>query len=140
MNPPFQGGACSRPKYRLAPHSENGLKPATMIPLGPQHAVGLAQHQVGVVGELERVLHHDEVDRVLAERKRVRVGEELGRGIVVERPPRRDPALRERRLLGQPDLERVATEDVGDGLVEVRLLALGEVAPERRREPLGERR
>ncbi len=102
------------------------------LALGPDHAIGLAQHEVRIVGELERVRQHDEVDGVLGERQPVRVGDDVGRRVVVERPARRDAALREERALRQPDLQRVEAEDVGDGLVEVRLLAREQVAPERR--------
>ena len=42
--------------------------------------------------------------------------------------------------LALADLQRVVAEDVGDRLVEVSLLAFAQVAAERRREPLGERR
>jgi hypothetical protein len=40
----------------------------------------------------------------------------------------------------QTDLNGLEAEDVGDGAIEPRLLALVEVATERRREPVGERR
>ena len=96
--------------------------------------------QVRIVGELERVRQHDEVERVLGERQPVRVGDEVRGRVVVERPARRDAALREERALRQADLQRVEAEDVGDGLVEIRLLAREQIAAERRREPVGERR
>ena len=100
----------------------------------------ISQHLVRIVGELERVRQHDQVHGVLGERQPVRVGDDLGRRVVVERPARRDAALREEWARRQADLQRVEPEDVGDGLVEVRLLAREQVAAEVGREPLRERR
>jgi len=51
-----------------------------------------------------------------------------------------DAALREKRTLRQTDLQCIEAEDVGDGLVEVRLLACQQVASEIGGEPVGERR
>ena len=48
--------------------------------------------------------------------------------------------MREKRILGQPDLYRLKAEDVGDRSIEPRLLALPKVMAERSVEPVGERR
>ena len=93
-----------------------------------------------IVGELEAVRHDDQVERVLRERQEVRVGNERGRGVIIERPARHDAALRQKRTLRKPDLQRMEPEDVGDGTVEVRLFARKQIAAKRGREPLGERR
>ncbi len=70
----------------------------------------------------------------------MRIGNHVRGGVVVDAPMRRNAALREEDATRQSDLQRVEAEDVRDGLVEIGLLALEEVAAERRAEPVGERR
>ena len=55
------------------------------LPLGHQHALGLAQHLVRVVGELEHVRQHDQVDALRGERQLQRVGGERRAGLQRER-------------------------------------------------------
>ena len=68
------------------------------------------------------------------------IREDLRRRRRIDGPARRNPALREKRALRQSDLDCLETEDVGDGPVEPGLLAGEQIASERRREPVGERR
>ncbi len=70
----------------------------------------------------------------------MRIREQLRGRVEVDRPVRRDPALREERAARQPDLDRLEAEDVGDGPIEPGLLAREEVVSQRRLEPVGERR
>ncbi len=109
------------------------------LALGADHAPRLAQHQVRIAREFERVRHDDQVERILGERQRMRICDDVGRRVVIERPARCDAALREESMLGQADLQRAETEDVGHGQIEIRLLALPQVHARRRREPRGER-
>ncbi len=93
-----------------------------------------------VVGEFKRVRHDDEIDGVLGKRQPMRIGDDVGRRIVIERPPQRNPALRQKRALGQPDLQRMKAENIGDRLIEIGLLPREQVLPEVGGEPLGQRR
>ncbi len=93
-----------------------------------------------IVGEFERMRHHDQVERVLGERQPVRIGDDIRRRIVVEGPARGNAALREEWAFGQTDLQRMEAEDVRDRLVEVGLLPREHVLPEVAAEPRGERR
>ena len=79
-------------------------------------------------------------ERILGERQSVRIGDHVGGRVVGKRPARRNAALRQERALGQADLHRVESEDIGHGLIEVRLLARKQVRPQVRGEPLGQRR
>jgi hypothetical protein len=110
------------------------------LALGPDDAIGLAQHQVRVVGEFQRVRQDDEVQRVFRERQPVRIRDHFGGRVVVERPARRDPALCKERAFGKPDLYRVEAEDIRDRLIEIRLFAREQVGPQVRGKPLSERR
>ena len=93
-----------------------------------------------IVGELERVRHDDQVERVFGEWQEMRIGDQGGRRVVVEGPAGYDAALREKRTFGKADLQRMEPEDVRNGPIEIRLLAREQVAAERRREPRGDRR
>ena len=93
-----------------------------------------------VVGELEAMRHDDQVERVLREWQEMRVCNKSGGGIIIERPARHDAALRQKRTLREPYLQRMKAENIGDGAVEIRLLARKQIAAQRRREPLRERR
>ena len=61
-------------------------------------------------------------------------------GVVVDGPPRGNPALGQKRAVRQADLYRVEPEDVGHRAIEPCLLAGEEVMAERRTKPFGERR
>ncbi len=110
------------------------------LAFGAHRAVDLAQQLVRVARELERVRENDQVERVLGEREPKRVGENLRGPLRCDGPSRGDPALRKERVRRESDLNGLKTEDVGDGPIEPRLFALMEVATQRCRQPIGERR
>ena len=98
MKLPFHGGVCAAAEVALGAVQRERVEAGDHdLALGPDHAIRLAQHEVRVVGELERVRQHDQVDRVLRERQAVRIGDDVRGRVVVERPARRDAALREER-------------------------------------------
>jgi hypothetical protein len=130
---------------------------------GNEDALDLAQSEVRIASELERVRQDDEVERPRCERQRVEVTAQRRRrhdvharcsvgnrrvrrdvhrasggrvgNFFVTRGLHREPAMRhpvrlQRVELRQPELQRVESEQVGDGAVEMALLPLEQDLPD----------
>src|SRR5262249_41595838 len=108
------------------------------LSFGTCRAIDLPQKLVRVARELERVRQHDQIERILGERKPMRIGPYLSRRLRRHGPARRNSALREKGTRRQAELNRMKTEDVGDRPIEPSLLACESVATERGFEPIGE--
>ena len=78
MKLPFHGGVCAASEVALGAVQRERIEARDDdLPFGADHAIRLAQHEVRIVGELERVRQHDQVDRVLRERQPVRIGDDV---------------------------------------------------------------
>ncbi len=104
--------------------------------LGHHHAVDLAQDAVRLLGEFQHVRQQHEVDRLRGERQLVAFRVEVGAGGGRDAHAMRDPARAQEIRRGHAELQRVEAEDVRRHVVEVRLLLLEQVLPERRGEPV----
>ncbi len=105
------------------------------MPLGHQHALHFAQDLVRVDAEFEHVRQHQKIDAVSRDRQIAKAREQPGRSAGRDVAFERDPARAQKIVLGQPQLQRVIAEDVGDGFVDVFEFAVEQVASERGREP-----
>ena len=98
------------------------------LAFGADDAVDLAQELMRLVGELERMGQHDEINAVLGEWQPVWIGQHLRGVLEIDGEASRDSGAKQERAFGQPDLQRVEAEDVGERGIEVSLLTRAAVA------------
>ena len=98
-----------------------------------------AQNLVRVRAEFERVRQQQQIYAVARNRQIAKFGAQLDCACGCDPVFVRDAACAQEIMLGQPKLQRVEPEHVGDGFIDVALLALDQIAPERRVEPIDRR-
>src|SRR5450755_836086 len=121
-------------------------------PFGHEHAFDLAQREMRIAGELERVRQHDEIEAEILERQRIEIAMQgyahlrqypivagIGRSSLFSRhPPVRHAIGAQGLEFDEPELQRVKTEQVGDGLIQVALFPFEQVATGGGLQPLGQ--
>ena len=138
-------GRKHRGRRKLAQTPQAGrIKAAHNHPsFGAQHPVDLTQYLMGILGELQDMRQHDQVDRLTLEgqllemthtQQRAAIGRQ---GVVCEQHahPIGDPIIAKRVDRRFAKLQGMKAEDIADRLVKLGLLPVEDIAPRRRFEP-----